>query len=699
MKNGRNRPDRKISFDIFRKEREHFYNTDCILLLYVLSGTVYVRYDNNKRTLITGALLVTNPSEWCFCDACAGTFITLTIPLEYLRSEGIEHSGRISCCAADDHAGAKGEFREIRSALANLWQAFVSGKGDSVLFREQALKLYWMLQELFSDSRRPRFLSGKNDWEMRLGGSIQYIHEHWQEDLRVEDIAGAVFLSPSYLSRLWRQHMDCTLFEYVFEIRLDHVEKQLHGTHSMTEIASACGFKNTGTMNQKFQEEFGVTPKQYRKCLQDAKKKLPVSLQEKGPDLTALLSYADFSDGKENQKTEWKTIVVDGCASGCLLRHTWRRLINIGYAGDGLKQPVQKQLIRAQKEIGFEYVRFHGIFDDDMHVFDEDEKGNLRLNFIFVDLLLDFLISLGLKPFIEFGYIPRKLAVHPIRVLERETYYSKVKDLKKWETLIRLFLQHVMMRYGKSEVLNWKFSVSGSELKLQGYLNAGEYRDHYVSSFRALKSVCARLQFGGFGGHSSLIMENEEFQEFIEMCMEEKCVPDFFCIQNFPVEYVKRGKAADPILLKKLSPVTISEDIHYSAALLRKTREILKRYCLGEREIWFEEWNASIWQRDIANDTCYKAAWLIKDVCENYDKADAFGYWLLTDFIEERLPHDGLSFFGGSSLITYNGIPKAGWNAMRLLRKLGDICISRGDGYFAERSLFRSSTVWSSRYF
>ena len=370
---------------------------------------------------------------------------------------------------------------------------------------------------------------------------------------------------------------------------------------------------------------------------------------------------------------------------GVELRHTWRRLVNIGYARDGLVELVQDQLCRAQKEIGFEYVRFHGIFDDDMHVYCENENGELQPNYIFTDLLLDFLLSIELKPFIEFGYVPRALTTRPVRVLERETYFSKVNDPDKWRRLISLFLYHLIQRYGKEEILKWRFTVGGGELKLQGYLTSEEYMAHYVSSFAAVKSVCPKLQFGGFGGHSSMIQDVDEFREFVEYCIEKDCVPDFFCIQNFPVNYIKKGNIANPVLLQKLSPVTISGDVHYSTHLLQKAERILKEYHLSDRKIWFEEWNSSIWQRDIANDICYKSAWLVKDICENYDRAEAFGYWLLTDFIEERLPHEGMTYFGGSSLLTYNGIPKAGWNALRLLRKLGDVCVDSGDGYYVTR--------------
>ncbi|MCI8506482.1 MAG: hypothetical protein HFI67_09885 [Lachnospiraceae bacterium] len=428
-----------------------------------------------------------------------------------------------------------------------------------------------------------------------------------------------------------------------------------------------------------------MMPKQYRESLRRKEKQVPVFLQEEGLDLTELLSYADVEPEGKGPGTERRELVIDADEKGRPLLHTWRRLINIGYARDGLVEAVQRQLRLAQQEVGFEFVRFHGIFDEDMHVFAEDGNGELNPNFIFVDMLFDFLLAIGLKPFIEFGYVPKSLAVRPLRVLERETYFSRVKDEEKWCALIRYFLEHVLARYGKSSVLTWRFTVGGSELKLQGYLSGEDYLNHYAASFQAVKSVCPSLMVGGFGGHSSLILEVEEFQEFVEFGIEKSCVPDFFCIQNFPVEYVRKEEPVNPILLRKLSPVTISSDTHYSRNLLKKAEKILAKYQLSDRKIWFEEWNASIWQRDVANDTCYKAAWLVKDICENYDRVEAFGYWLLTDFIEERLPDGSLAYFGGSSLITYNGIPKAGWNAMRLLRKLGDTFIAAGDGYFVTR--------------
>lgn len=677
---------RQISFDIFQDEYVHFHNDRCLRVLYFLSGSTTVAYRQAQAAFTAGGLLVTNPMEWYFCSAAKASFLTLTLPLDFLAASGIGASPHISCCVPDHAPGLKQEYHHVRKALAGLWRCcFMGNEQNSDSLSAQASALFLLLRDHFASALEDDIFRACTDTaEYRLSRILRHIHEHWSEDLRISEIAALEYLSPNYLSRFWHEHMHCTLSSYICDIRLDHAEKQLRGVRSMTDIASFCGFKNANVFNQKFIQRFGVPPKQYRARL-ICEKASADTLQTGGLDLSALLLYLGEAEGGQKSAPETLELRIDAAASGRPLRHTWRRLVNIGYARDGLVELVQQQLIRAQTEIGFEYIRFHGIFDDDMHVFYETPSGELRPNYIFVDPLLDFLLSIGLKPFIELGYTPRALAAQPVRVLERETYFSRVKSVDTWCALIRHFLRHIIGRYGLREVLSWKFTVSGSELLLQGYLSAEDYLSHYAASFRAIKSVCPELSVGGFGGHSSLILEVDDFEQFTAFCVKNSCIPDFFCLQNFPVEHVKKTAAASPVLLQKLSPVTISADAHYSRQLLARTADILKRYALQEKELWFEEWNASIWQRDAANDTCYKAAYILKDICENYDNVEAFGYWLLTDFIEERIPHDNLPYFGGCGLMTYNGIPKAAWNAMRLLRKLGDTYLCSGDGYFVTR--------------
>ena len=48
-----------------------------------------------------------------------------------------------------------------------------------------------------------------------------------------------------------------------------------------------------------------------------------------------------------------------------------------------------------RRRFGFTYLRFHGIFDDDMHIYQENEDGSPWFNFAYADLLFDFIQEIG----------------------------------------------------------------------------------------------------------------------------------------------------------------------------------------------------------------------------------------------------------------------------------------------------------------
>jgi len=89
------------------------------------------------------------------------------------------------------------------------------------------------------------------------------------------------------------------------------------------------------------------------------------------------------------------------------------------------------------------------------------------------------------------------------------------------------------------------------------------------------------------------------------------------------------------------------------------------------KEIWITEWNGNSDSQDLLHDTCYMAAFIIKNAIENFEKVSGMGYWTFTDLFEEFRQKMHL-FHGGFGLMTYNGIKKAGYHAFYFLSKLGD---------------------------
>jgi len=117
---------------------------------------------------------------------------------------------------------------------------------------------------------------------------------------------------------------------------------------------------------------------------------------------------------------------------------------------------------------------------------------------------------------------------------------------------------------------------------------------------------------------------------------------------------------------------------------VNQVRSEQEKLGLRTTPILLTEWNNTPSQQDLLNDTCFKSCYIVKNILENYDRLEGFGYWSLTDWMGEApLPNE--QFFGGLGLFTVSGIPKASYYALWLLRQLGDTFVGKGDGWFATR--------------
>ena len=103
-------------------------------------------------------------------------------------------------------------------------------------------------------------------------------------------------------------------------------------------------------------------------------------------------------------------IRVDINQKGEKYRPIWSKLTTAGRAAEGLREVWRKQLMEVQKEIGFEYIRFHGIFHDEMMIYHENENGGSYYNWQYFDSLFDFLRETHIRPILELGFMPSVLA-------------------------------------------------------------------------------------------------------------------------------------------------------------------------------------------------------------------------------------------------------------------------------------------------
>ena len=93
--------------------------------------------------------------------------------------------------------------------------------------------------------------------------------------------------------------------------------------------------------------------------------------------------------GERDARSQHVRLDVDVDAKGTPLIHYWSKVVGAGRANEGLRASWQKQLHTAVQAGGFRYVRFHGLFHDDMFMYHNDQQGHPVYNFQYVDDLFD----------------------------------------------------------------------------------------------------------------------------------------------------------------------------------------------------------------------------------------------------------------------------------------------------------------------
>lgn len=96
--------------------------------------------------------------------------------------------------------------------------------------------------------------------------AVQYIKEHYQEQISLEDVAAAGNVSPNYLSKLFRNEMGIGFLDYMTQIRLKESEKLLEETNlSIKEIAAKVGYLDEKYYSKLFKKATGIKPSEYRR--------------------------------------------------------------------------------------------------------------------------------------------------------------------------------------------------------------------------------------------------------------------------------------------------------------------------------------------------------------------------------------------------------------------------------------------------
>jgi xylan 1,4-beta-xylosidase len=164
------------------------------------------------------------------------------------------------------------------------------------------------------------------------------------------------------------------------------------------------------------------------------------------------------------------------------------------------------------------------------NAYTEDAAGNPIYDWKIVDKILSTYLDAGAKPFVEIGFMPEALSVHPEPYKhdwpEGDLYTGwsyPPKDYAKWGELVGQLVKHCIERYGENEVLSWKFEIWNEPDIGYWHGTPEEYDKLYDFSAVAIKKVNPAVKVGGPATTSPFYPRPAEFlRQFLEHCAHGK---------------------------------------------------------------------------------------------------------------------------------------------------------------------------------
>ena len=99
----------------------------------------------------------------------------------------------------------------------------------------------------------------------RVNKVKEFIAQHYTEEIKLDDLAGLVAMSPSAFSRFFKQYTGRGPVDYIIDVRMGVAARMLvDTTTSVSEICYACGFNNLSNFNRTFKARRGYTPRDFR---------------------------------------------------------------------------------------------------------------------------------------------------------------------------------------------------------------------------------------------------------------------------------------------------------------------------------------------------------------------------------------------------------------------------------------------------
>lgn len=286
-------PNEGLPFKLFLFEgyngnyiREKHWHTS-IEIFAVMDGELTFFLNQEEYPLTAGKFLIINSNEIHSINALEkNRTAVLQIPLKqfegYFTAERFIRFSRPETAATEKRKEAN---RKMAALMQDIFRIYEKGKKTDILsgrkgqgelsektagYEFRMLALFYEIMYLLVTEYRETEVQERELRHNRhlavLSRITTYMRDHYQEDLKLSQVAAAFGYSPEYLSRMFQKYIKVNFKTYLQDIRMGYAYGEVvHTDKTISQIALDHGFCGSRAFAREFQKRYGSLPSAVRK--------------------------------------------------------------------------------------------------------------------------------------------------------------------------------------------------------------------------------------------------------------------------------------------------------------------------------------------------------------------------------------------------------------------------------------------------
>ncbi len=238
-------------------------------LIYLLNGNAHIVLDGEDISLVQGDFIVID-SNHIFELQCKEHFMQVRVHVdkEFIASRTGDRRPRVYRCIREGISGTQlVPYLKICDLFKEIVPLYVNEPSGYRLKSESiVLEILYYLVQYFSAEVPEDEIAEPQQEQERIQQILQYIDEHYQDRISLEEISGEFGLSREYFSRLFHSTLGITFSQHVNRVRISHFYHDLvTGDEPVMELLEKNGLTDYKLFSRMFKEIYGHTPKEIRK--------------------------------------------------------------------------------------------------------------------------------------------------------------------------------------------------------------------------------------------------------------------------------------------------------------------------------------------------------------------------------------------------------------------------------------------------